>query len=277
MTMITFIRLRPADTVGERWAESRRREGSTTVEVAALTEADRVAAFSGGLLPSTGEKGSAVAPAYVAGPAGVLTLSEQGIPGWQLTVVAGDDRATTIDALARTQAAFLRIGRSRVAEGAQIAALPGVDPRVSVFVDTVEESLAAVEAGATDLLLRGWSTDTIGKLRDDLPFPLVERTALPVGVTVEEARDHLEPDALKAYLDLVDASGVVRSRTDWAPGKDLPAPHAPGRLSAQWTDDAWASESHLGAGDAVRGELRRILDRSLEGHRPSRDEVQRLF
>jgi len=33
----------------------------------------------------------------------------------------------------------------------------------------------------------------------------------------------------------------------------------------------------MGGGDAIRGELRRILDRSLEGHRPSRDEVQRLF
>ncbi len=277
MTMITFVRMRPAETVMERWAESRRREGSTAVEVSALTEADRAAAFSGGLLPLAGRDGTAVAPAYVAGPAGALALSKQGIRGWQLTIVAGDDRAATIDALARTQAGFLRVGRSRVADGARLAALPGVDPRVSVFVDTVEEALTAVESGATDLLLRGWNTVTIGRLRDILPFPLIERTALPIEVTVDQARERLSGDAFKTYLDLVDASGVVRPRTDWAPGKDLPAPHAPGRFSAQWSDDAWVREPHMGGGDAVRGELRHILDRSLEGRRPSRDEVQRLF
>ncbi len=277
MTLITFVRMRPNESVVERWAESRRREGATTVEVKALTEADCEVSFAAGLMPVAGDDGTALAPAHVVGPARALGLSESGVPGWRLTLVASDDRADTIDALARTQAAFLRVGRSRVADGAQMAALPGVNPRVSVFVDTVEEALAAVEGGATDLLLRGWNTETIGRLRDVLPSPLVERTAFPPEVTVDQARDRLAGDAFKAYLDLVDASGVVRPRTDWAPGKDLPAPHGPGRLSSQWGDDAWAAEPHLGGGDTVRGELRRILDRSLEGHRPSRDEVQRLF
>ena len=277
MTMITFVRMRPAETVAERWAESRRREGSTTIEIETLSETDRAATFAAGLMPVAGKLEAVSAPAYVTEPKRALVLSKQGTPGWQLTVVAGDDRAVTIDALARTQAAFLRVGRSRVAEGAEMAALPGVNPRVSVFVDTVEEALAAVETGATDLLLRAWNTETIGRLRDVLPFPLVERTALPIEVTVDQARDHLESDAFKAYLDLVDASGIARPRTEWAPGKDLPAPHSPGRFSAQWSDEAWAREPHMGGGDAVRGELRRILDRSLEGHRPTRDEVQRLF
>ena len=277
MTRITFVRMRPVDSVAERWAESRRREGSTTVEVEALSETDCVASLSAGLLPVAGDDGTSHAPAFVAGPERALALGKDGVPGWQLTLVASGDRADTIDALARTQAAFLRVGRSRVADGSQIAALPGVAPRVSVFVDTVEEALTAVEGGATDLLLRGWNTETIGRLRDVLPFPLVERTAFPIEVTVDQAREHLEGDAFKAYLDLVDASGVVRARTDWAPGKDLSAPNPPGRFSAQWNDDAWASDPHMGGGNAIRVELRRILDRSLEGHRPNRDEVQRLF
>ncbi|MFV9672540.1 MAG: hypothetical protein ACNYZH_04885, partial [Acidimicrobiia bacterium] len=277
MTMITFVRMRPVDSVVERWAESRRREGATTVEVKALTEADSEVSIAVGLMPVAGDDGIAGAPAHVTGPERTLALSNDGVPGWQLTLVASGNRAVTIDALARTQAAFLRVGRSKVAVGAQIAALPGVNPRVSVFVDTAEEALAAVEGGATDLLLRGWNTETIGRLRDILPFPLVERTAFPLEVTVDQARDRLAGDAFKAYLDLVDASGVVRARTDWAPGKELPAPNPAGRFSAQWNDDAWASEPHMGGGDAIRGQLRRILDRSLEGNRPSRDEVQRLF
>lgn len=277
MTMITFVRMRPAESIVKRWAESRRREGSTTVEVEALTGEDCTASFSAGLIPVAGDGGVTGAPAHVIGPARTLALANDGVPGWQLTLVASGDRADTIDALARSQAAFLRVGRSRVGEGAQIAALPGVSPSVSVFVDTVEEALTATEDGATDLLLRGWNTETIGRLRDILPFPLVERTAFPIGVTVDQARDHLSADAFKTYLDLVDASGVVRPRTDWAPGKDLPAPNPPGRFSAQWSDEVWGTEAHMGGGDAIRGQLRRILDRSLEGHRPTRDEIQRLF
>lgn len=277
MTDITFVRLRPADAVRDRWAEARRREGATAVEVACLTDADREAAFSGGLLPVGGEDSPTVAPAYVAAPGGAVALAKRGVRGWQITVVGGGDRATTIDALARTRAAFFRVGRGAVVEAASIAGLPGIDARVSVFVDTVEEAVEAVALGARDLILRGWDTGTIGGLRDAVSLPLLERTALPIGIAVDEARERLEPAAFRAYLDLIDASGVARPRTDWAPGKDMPAPHPPGRFSAQWSDEAWESEPAGAAGDTVRPDLRRILDRSLEGHRPARDEVKRLF
>ena len=277
MTDITFVRLRPAEAVRDRWAEARRREGATAVEVEYLADTDSEAAFSSGLLPVGGEDSPAIAPAYVAGPAGALALSGKDVRGWQITVVGGGDRAATIDALARTRAAFLRVGRSAVVEAASIAGLPGIVARVSVFVDSVEEAVEAVDLGARDLILRGWDTEAIGRLRDAVSLPLLERTALPIKLSVDEVRDCLDPAAFKTYLDLVDASGVARPRTDWAPGKDMPAPHPSSRFSAQWTDDAWESEPIDAAGDALRPDLRRILDRSLDGHRPTRDEVRRLF
>ena len=277
MTDITFVRLRPAEAVRERWANARRREGATAVEVAHLTIEDRHAAFSGGLLPIGGEADPVAAPAYVAGPRDALALSKRGICGWQITIVGDGDRASTIDALARTRAAFFRVGRSAVAEAVSIAELPGIETRVSVFVDTIEEAAEAVSLGARDLVLRGWDSEAVGELRDTLPAPLLERTALPVGIPIDDVRDCLEPGAFKTYLDLVDASGVARPRTNWAPGKELPAPHPAGRFSAQWTDEAWARESGGDRGDTVGADLRRILDRSLAGHRPTRGEVQRLF
>ena len=277
MTDITFVRLRPAEAVRDRWAEARRREGATAVEVDHLTDGDREAAFAGGLLPIAGAGSPAVAPAYIAAPDATLALAKQGVRGWQITVVGNGDRAATIDALARTRAAFLRVGRSAVVEAVSTVELPGIDSRISVFVDTVEEAVEAVDLGARDLVLRGWDTEAIGALRDAVPLPLLERTALPIRLPIDEARDCLDPTAFKAYLDLVDASGVARPRTDWAPGKDLPAPHPPGRISAQWIDDAWDREPAGDQVEPVGADLRRILDRSLTGHRPTRDEVQRLF
>lgn len=50
MNDITFVRLRPVEAVREPWAVVRRREGSTAVEVEHLSEEDRAAALSGGLL-----------------------------------------------------------------------------------------------------------------------------------------------------------------------------------------------------------------------------------
>ncbi|MGB5531693.1 MAG: 5-amino-6-(D-ribitylamino)uracil--L-tyrosine 4-hydroxyphenyl transferase CofH [Acidimicrobiia bacterium] len=276
MNDITFVRLRPVEAVRERWAAARRKEGSTVVEVEDLSEADRDAAFAGGLLVVAGQGSPTVAPAYVAKPDGALSLAKRGVPGWQLTLVPDDNRASTIDALARTGAAFFRVGRSAVADAASITSLPGIECRISVFVDTVEEALEAIAHGACDLLLRGWDTEAIGLLRDRVPLPLLERTAAPVGLGIAEARDTFQPDAFKVYLDLVDASGVVRPRTEWAPGKDLPAPHSAARFSSQWADGAWGRRRD-DRNDRIRDDLRRILDLSLDGHRPNRGEVRRLF
>lgn len=277
MTDITFLRLRPGTGVTERWAEARYREGSTAVEIDAPDDSDCDAALTGQLLPAAARPDAERAAAFVLSPGDALRAADDGVPGWRLTVVLEGGRAETIDAISRSQAAFLRCGRSQVAEASEIAQLPGLNARVSVFVDTVEDALTAVESGATDLLLRAWDTATIGRLRDVLPYPLIERTALPIRLSVEDARAQLHADTFKAYLNLVDASGATRPRNGWAPGVDLGAPHAPGRLSAQWQDSAWTDAPHKGGGDAVGRDLRRILDRSLAGHRPDRNEVQRLF
>ena len=223
MNDITFVRLRPVEIVRERWAVARRKEGSTVVEVETLSEGDRDAAFAGGLLAVAGRDASAAAPAYVAKPDAARALTRRGVRGWQVTLIPDGNRASTIDALTRTGAAFFRVGRSAVADAASMTSLPGIESRISVFVDTVEEAVEAIAHGARDLLLRGWDTEAIGELRDAAPLPLLERTALPVGVDIIEARGALEPEAFKVYLDLVDASGVVRPRTEWAPGKMVAA------------------------------------------------------
>ena len=277
MNTITFLRLRPGDRVSEKWAAARHREGSTAVEVIDLSDDAKQASLAGGLLPVS--SGAPVVPpiAYVVDPATALALSDDGTPGWQLTVLAGDDREATLDALARSEASYLRAGRSHIGEALELAALPGIDTTVSVFVDTVEDAEAAVAAGAGDLLLRGWDTETLAELRGVLHgHRLVERVALPPSVGIDEGRDRLEPGLFKAWLDQIDGAGAARPRTEWAPGKDLPSPHSPHRFSTQWPDDAWMNGPNPGI-DGAGGEIRAILERSLEGTRPTRDELERLF
>jgi FO synthase len=275
--MITFVRMRPAAAVTEVWAATRRREGTAGLEIAGLTASDVAGAVAGGVLPAALGPAPVEPAAWIVEPADALDLGRAGVPGWRITVVDTGVEEEVLDALARTGAAFVRTGRSRVAEMAELGSMPGLSAAVSVFVDSVDDAVAAVGAGAGDLILRDWDTESIGQLRSALGSALVERTALPVGVTVDAARDALPGPLFTAWLGLVDGSGAARPRYSWAPGKDERAPIPGNRLSAEWPDAAWTGGSAPGTFDRLDPALAAILERSLAGSPPTRDEVERLF
>ncbi len=277
--IVTFCRVRPALIVNELTATARRREGTSVVEVDDLTSEVSAAAASGGLMPVS--LTSPAGPALQTAAAWVLGAEEalkSLVPGWRLTIDAGStSREHVLDAVARTGAAFVRSPRSRVADLAGIVLLPGLVTSISVFVDDVDQAVAAVESGATDLLLRDWDNEGLAELRQSmLPSILVERTAFPLNHPIDDLRTALSPALFTAWLHQVDGSGAVRPRVEWAPGKDMPAPVPPARISAQWTDPIWIAgraPSELDAG----GDLRPILEASLAGTAPTRDQVEQLF
>ncbi len=275
---ITFLRLRPAGEINELWAATRRREGTTTVEVAGLTEQDSTSALAGGLAPVAIEESEVQPMAWVVEPGAVAELVRAGVPGWRITVVDAGRRTAVLDAAARSRAAFLRTRRSRVAQAAALADLPGIGLRVSVFVDSPEEAVRAVGLGARDLLLRGWDTEGLGQLRDELSeYRLVERGALPPEVTIDAARAELPAELFTAYLAQIDGSGTIRPRYPWAPGMNMDAPIPARRLSAQWSDQTWQERSGEIALGALDGDIGGILRQSLDGIRPDRGQVERLF
>ena len=275
---ITFLRLRPAEEINELWAMTRRREGTTAVEVAGLTAQDSASALAGGLAPVAIEEAEAQPMAWVVEPGAVAELVRAGVAGWRITVVDTGPRTAVLDAAARSGAAFLRARRSRIAQAAALANLPGIGLRVSVFVDSPEEAVRAIGLGASDLLLRGWDTEGVGELRDALSeYRLVERGALPPEVTINAARNELPAELFTVYLSQIDGSGTIRPRYAWAPGMDMDAPIPANRLSAQWGDRAWQEHSYAAALDALDGDLGGILRQSLDGIRPDRDQVERLF
>ena len=265
---ITFLRVRPAERLAEPTATSRRREGTTAVEMLAPTSAELTAAHKAGVLVLVGERHRRRSlPRWVVKPEEALSLAGRGVPGWRLTVVAEGSRESILDALARSGASFARSTRSEISEMTALSSLPGVDFSVSVFVDDVSQALRAVDQGATDLLLRDWDVEGIGELRAALgERRLVERTAFPPGIEIDEARSVLSAEAFTAWLSQVDGSGVARPRYEWAPGKDLSPPVPDGRLSAEWLDGSWLDGTSTSfPGSAA--ELAPILERSLDRHR----------
>ncbi len=276
MTTVTFLRLRPADTVTEVWASTRRREGALAVEVPNPMPADIEGAQRGGLLLVSGIE-TAAAPAFALAPDAVSRFKRDPVEGWRTTIVdVGSDMAV-IDAVAFTRAAFLRTARSTVARASALVDLPDLDVSVSTFVDTVADACLAVEEGATDLVLRDWDTERIGELRDALrPHALVERTVFPVGLDYDEVASALEGGAFATYCNQIDGSGWARPRLDWAPGKDVAIPMPKGRLSAAWSDEAWMSGDPAHLEDATP-QIRAILEAAVAGMAPDRDELELLL
>ncbi len=276
MTQVTFLQLRPASAVTSIWASTRRRENTLAVEVADPTRSDVEEAQRGGLLLVSGNPASD-APAYVVTPDGSDRLVQRAVEGWRITIMHRGDRIAVASALAFSQAAYLRTGRSLVEEAVELIALPGAHGVVSVYVDTVDDGVDAVRCGARDLLLRDWDTDSIGELRDALgAYRLVERSVFPPGIAYDDAARALEPGALSAYLNQVDGSGRARPRGEWAPGKDMATPQSEMRLSAAWHDRTWL-EGDRGTIDDVSPPVAGILERAVGGTAPTREEVEVLF
>jgi len=277
MNRITFLRARVADALAEPTATSRRRDGTTAVEIADPSAADLDAAHGGGLLIAGGSPAAEDTATWVVGAADALELSDRGVPGWRITLSADGRREEVLDALARSGAAFLRSKRSTVGEAASLASLPGIATSVSVFVDDVEQALAAMGEGATDLVLRDWGAGRVGALRSRVDgTQLVERSLFPIGLEIDEARDQLSTGVFETWLNQVDGSGAVRPRYQWAPGKDQALPVPEHRFSAEWPDETWV-DGHAPEGMSRAGPLAPILERSLDGHRPTVPELEQLF
>jgi 7,8-didemethyl-8-hydroxy-5-deazariboflavin synthase CofH subunit len=276
MTIITFLRLRPVDSVSQITAATRRREATTVLELTTPTPEDVAAAAAEHMLVISGSADHEAA-AWAVDPAGALALSERDVPGWRITVIDTERHEEVLDAVARSTARFLRVGRSAVADAASRLDRPGLSTEVSVFVDDVGQAVAAVQAGARDLLLRDWDAERLGELRVALDgYGLVERTAVPVGVEIDDVRSELPAGQFTAWCNQVDGSGAARPRYDWSPGKDFPPPVPTGRFSAEWLDAMWvegAAPSQLEGA----GELRPVLERALAGSPPSVSEIESLF
>ncbi|GMR02283.1 MAG: hypothetical protein BMS9Abin20_0612 [Acidimicrobiia bacterium] len=276
MNRVTFLQIRPASGVNEIWASTRRNEGTLVAEVGAPALTDIESAQRGGLLLASGSP-EIESPAYVVPPSMASALTRRGVAGWRITVTDNGDRMGVMEAIVFSRAAFLRTSRSRVAEAAQMTGLPGGATAVSVFVDTVNDAVEAIDKGASDLLLRGWDSESIGELRDALPQGcLVERTAFPIDMGYDEVAAALDAGAFSAYLNQIDGSGRARPRSGWAPGKDMDTPQPESRISTAWPDQAWRERAAAQLTDAST-EIAGILERALEGEAPTRDEVEILL
>ena len=95
---------------------------------------------------------------------------------------------------------------------------------ISMYVDTTEDAIEAINNGVNDLLLRDWNTEQIKELQSISKQNLYERTVLSPLLSIDEARKLLDKGQFTNYLLSRDVRGYRRKETDWYPGsgKDIP-------------------------------------------------------
>jgi 7,8-didemethyl-8-hydroxy-5-deazariboflavin synthase CofH subunit len=277
--MISFCRrARIGGRLTELGARRARAAGATVLERPNPSESDLSHALAGGLLTVATGPDADRALAWIAEPDAALALQERGAPGWRITVAAHGAREQILDAVVRSGAAFLRAAPERLDEALAVARLPGVETAVSLEVADLDQAVGAVRSGVSDLVLDDWGDEAVGELRVALaPARLAERTAFPLGLEVDDAREALDRPALKAYLDQIDAHGAARPRYAWAPGKDVLPPVPARRLSAAWADRAWREGEPADGLNRADPRIADVLQRALDGTPPTRDEIETLF
>src|SRR5688572_24291520 len=112
---VTFLRSRPADSLAEPTAMSRRREGTTVIEIESPLDTDLAAGVAGTVLVSGSQVEGPEPAAWVVGPEDAIELARNEVSSWRITVRWVGRREAVLDALARTQASYLRVRRSEVA------------------------------------------------------------------------------------------------------------------------------------------------------------------
>jgi len=101
---------------------------------------------------------------------------------------------------------------------------PNYKHLISMYVDTKEDAINAINNGINDLLLRDWNTEQIKDLKNISNQNLYERTVLSPLLSIDEARELLDKTEFTNYLLSRDVRGYRRKETDWYPGsgKDIP-------------------------------------------------------
>ena len=270
---VTFCQVRPgADDVTEIWAATRRKEGTLVGRAGRARPRRRgPPSLAGGLLPCHRPAGPRTIPNRWPGwsnPAVALELAKAGVAGWRITVRDEGSAEAVLDAVARTGAAFLRTGRSRVRRAVEIAAFPAVR-RPGLGLRRYRRRGAGgrrrwCHRPAAARL--GSESQSASSATDWPPDGSSSGPPSRSASTSRRSEPPLDADLFTGYLNQVDGSGAARPRYDWAPGKpaDPPVPAGPavaamGRPGLDWR------LGRLAASMNVEPDLQRILTRSLAG------------
>lgn len=255
-----------------------RTDGGTARESAGWDDTRIGAALAARILPVSLGAPDRGCMAFITTWDQAIALQGDGVDGMRITVVHEGTRADVLDGVVRSGAAFLRTTHDRLAEAVDLASLPACTTRVSLVAGGLDDAVAAVRAGARDLVVNGWDDQQVAALRDAiLPEVLVERTALPLGTPIEAVRDRVAMPLFTCWLQQVDCRGAARPRHPWAPGRDMHPPVPTRRASAEWPDAAWMEAEWVRDLDRVPPDLAAILERALAGTPPTVPEMVRMF
>ena len=169
-----------------------------------------------------------------------------------------------------TGAAFLRTGRSRVAEAAALTgSARGRRAWCRSSSTTSTKPWPQWRPGQATCCCADWDTERLGHLREALGGRLVERTAFPPGID-RRCRSGM-PSTGRVVRRLPRSGRRLRGRCgpvpSGRPARTWSVPKPPARVSAQWADPAWVI-GYRDVSDVLAGRSGRDPGPIPRGHPP---------
>ena len=217
---ISYLRIRPCDSDNEIYLNSRAKEGTSTFTLKSEIPVNYENLLIKGFQTLASDLSISSSAWFITDENVTSKITHN---SKRLIYRYKGNKENALEIISRNKPSTILI--EDISEVAFLQSINGATNfNISIYANSVDDAIEAVENGVDDLFLRDWSKDQIFELQGKTEEPVYERTLLSPLFDVNEARSNLEKTEFTNYLQTRNVRGYKRETTKWYPGSGVPIP-----------------------------------------------------
>ena len=217
---ISYLRIRPCDSDNEIYLNSRAKEGTSTFTLKSEIPVNYENLLIKGFQTLASDLSISSSAWFITDENVTSKITHN---SKRLIYRYKGNKENALEIISRNKPSTILI--EDISDVAFLQSINGVTNfNISIYANSVDDAIEAVENGIDDLFLRDWSKDQIFELQGKTEEPVYERTLLSPLFDVNEARSNLEKTEFTNYLQTRNVRGYKRETTKWYPGSGVPIP-----------------------------------------------------
>lgn len=217
---ISYLRIRPCDSDNEIYLNSRAKEGTSTFTLKSEIPVNYENLLIKGFQTLASDLSISSSAWFITDENVTSKITHN---SKRLIYRYKGNKENALEIISRNKPSTILI--EDISEVAFLQSINGATNfNISIYANSVDDAIEAVENGIDDLFLRDWSKDQIFELQGKTEEPVYERTLLSPLFDVNEARSNLEKTEFTNYLQTRNVRGYKRETTKWYPGSGVPIP-----------------------------------------------------
>ncbi len=217
---ISYLRIRPCDSDNEIYLNSRAKEGTSTFTLKSEIPVNYENLLIKGFQTLASDLSISSSAWFITDENVTSKITHN---SKRLIYRYKGNKENALEIISRNKPSTILI--EDISEVAFLQSINGATNfNISIYANSVDDAIEAVENGIDDLFLRDWSKDQIFELQGKTEEPVYERTLLSPLFDVNDARSNLEKTEFTNYLQTRNVRGYKRETTKWYPGSGVPIP-----------------------------------------------------